>query len=180
MSLFFNSALHFVFGTASRDTTQHDAPSFLAWRSWFLFFLQKASSRLCHSPAYCADGDTNAIEWERVGQRRATIWLGASCSFGQLCVGFSFRQVQTLLSSMFVGRHIYLFSCRNRHRTHSLAKNTGISLDSSDTVIYSDPLCQLCSFDSIIAVPLLTHSARSHTSRHGRPPKTGHRRGGSC
>lgn len=178
-SLSFNSALHFVFGTASRDTTQHDAPSFLAWRSWFLF-LQKASSRLCHPPAYCADGDTNAIEWDRVEQGRATIWLGASCSFGQLFVGFSFRQVQTLLSSMFVGRHIHIFPCRNRHRTHSLAKIIENGLDSSDMVICSGPLCQLCSLVSITAVPLLTHSARSHTSRHGRPPRTGHQRGGSC
>lgn len=44
-SFVLNSVLHFVFviGTASRDTTQHDAPSFLAWRLWFLFSKRRSS-----------------------------------------------------------------------------------------------------------------------------------------
>lgn len=101
--------------------------SFFPSMAFMVSVFQKAFQHPCHQRGHLNRvqlGGTNAIEWDRVGQTRFSIWLGASCSFWQFLGGFSFRQVQTLLSSMFDGRHIYIFSCRNRHRTLSLAKNT--------------------------------------------------------
>lgn len=125
-SLVFISVCIFIFiGTASRDTTQHDANSFPSMAFMVFVFLKGVLAAMSSRWATerCAAGDTSAIEWGRFGPMRITIWLGASCSLWQYSGGISFRQVLTLLSSMVVGRH-KTFSHVEIDTEHSLLSTT--------------------------------------------------------